>query len=154
NNVQIAAPKLAENLHEVSIHSIKAGEIFENCLFKDGSLSNQTLDQTIFRHCKFINVSFENVHFFQLDITEFIFDNFDIDKTELIGAINNQPILKSSKLICYNFAESTLTHVQFPHCINTFSTSNHAKLTRVIFSNSVLGQAEFQETKRKKLWRK
>src|SRR5699024_11082320 len=143
--------KLAENLHEVSIHSIKAGEIYENCLFKDGSLSNQTLEQTIFRHCKFINVSFENVHFFQLDITECIFDNCGMANTGLLGAIIHKCIYKKSKLIGANLAETILKYVQYPHCINTFSSYKFAELTRVIFSISVHDAAQFQETNWKKL---
>src|SRR5699024_12510093 len=109
------------------------------------------LEQTIFRHCKFINVSFENVHFFQLDITECIFDNCDMANTELLGAIIHQTIFKNSKLIGANFAETTLKNVQFLHCINTYSYYNLAKLICVIFLNSVIDQAEFQEKNRIKL---
>src|SRR5699024_1489331 len=116
-----------------------------------GSLSNQTLEQTIFRHCKFINVSFENVHFFQLDITECIFDNCDMANTELLGAIIHQTIFKNCKLIGANFAETTLMNVHFLLCINTFSFYNFEKLNHDIFSNSVLDQAEFHEKKWKNL---
>src|SRR5699024_11261707 len=86
-----------------------------------------------------------------LDITECIFDNCDMANTELLGAIIHQTIFKNSKLIGANLAETTLKNVQFLHCINTFSSYNFAKLTRVIFSYSVLDQAEFQETNWKKL---
>src|SRR5699024_12310762 len=74
--------------------------------------------------------------------------------TELLVAIIHQTIFKNSKLIGANFAETTLKNVQFLHCINTFSSYNFAKLTRVIFSNSVLDQAESQETNWIKLWLK
>src|SRR5699024_10396183 len=74
--------------------------------------------------------------------------------TEFLWDINHPTIFKNSKLIGDNIAETTLKNVQFLHCINTFSSYNFAKLTRVIFPNSVLDQAEFQETNWKKLWLK
>lgn len=89
-NIHIPKFPNEQLLQETDISHIKSEELYENCIFKNGTISGEMFEQIVFKHCQFVNVTFEDIQLYQLEFINVRFENCNISNSEMIGAIIHQ----------------------------------------------------------------
>lgn len=140
---KIEPPRFPVDLREETFELIEDEAFYENCLFKNCTLTGKDLDKVCFQSVQFVNVTFSDCHFHQLELLDVEFIKCNLSNTEMIGVILHRSAFCDSKIVGVNFAESSILDTTFKDCQANYSSFSYATLKRVSFTGMPLIESDF-----------
>ena len=146
---KVVSPKIPDGLDEICLsdNSIKDEDSFSMSIVSDCIIDNQMAKQIRCRHMIFNKVTFVEVSFEGIDLTDVRFENCDLSNVDLSGAVIHRTEFVNCKILGINLSESSLQNVMFDNCVGGYASFMFSHLKQVSFKYCILNNADFQDSK-------
>lgn len=143
----LEAPRIPNHLNplEAADYDIHDKHLFEDGIFTQASIANQTADKVCFDRVVFDNVAFNEINFERAEITDVRFERCDLSNVRFRDSVFHRVEFNQCKMLGSDLTSSTLRNVRFQECNGLYSVFRFTDLKQTSIHGSSFDKADFYQ---------